>query len=111
MPNYLVSCARQIVMLPIIYKMLEYLKSAREADDYFGVVGIFCTYCNKVGIKWNLPMFHSYEGDKGSKFYVTDQELERFKKHFDIFVKLSAIDDEVAEKIHLEELNQYELYG
>ena len=54
-------------------------------------------------------MFHAYESDKGAKFNVTDDELERFLKHFDIFVKLASCDDPIAQDMYLDELNKYEL--
>ena len=95
--------------LPIIKVLQDAMPDARKASDFFAVTGVFCVYCNSAKIKWNLPMFHAYESDKGAKFNVTDDELERFLKHFDIFVKLASCDDPVAQDMYLDELNNYEL--
>ena len=99
-----------------MYKMMiqciteDYLPIIKVLQDAMpDATGVFCVYCNSAKIKWNLPMFHAYESDKGAKFNVTDDELERFLKHFDIFNKLSSCDDPVAQDMYLDELNNYEL--
>jgi len=107
---YLKGANLEQILLPIIKTIKEYIIEARKADAYSSVVGLFCVYCNDAKIKWNLPMFHSYKHDKGEKFGVTDKELDRWRKHFNIFTALSAVDDPTMEKILLDELNDYETY-